>query len=230
MPVALGHASGAKAIRGIVQACSERGIKFLTLFAFSTENWKRPADEVSSLMRLLVLYLQKEVADLNANGVRLRIIGDSSRLDMRLQQLIAQAQALTAANSKITLTVAVNYGGRADMLQAAKAWLAANPGSSPDAMDEAGLQAHLSMADTPDPDLLIRTGGEARVSNFLLWQMAYTELYFTDTLWPDFNSVELDKALLSFSRRDRRFGTSAELNEFDKPQAANWPVRQNLAR
>lgn len=210
MPVAVGHAGGAKAIRGIVRACSERGIKVLTLFAFSTENWKRPADEVSGLMRLLLLYLQKEVADMNAHGVRLQIIGDTTRFDTRLQDLIAQAQAITSSNTGIVLNVAVNYGGRWDMLQATKAWQAANPTLPISAMDEAGLEAHLSLAGLPDPDLLIRTGGEARVSNFLLWQMAYTELYFTDALWPEFNSHELDKALLSYSQRDRRFGTSSE--------------------
>lgn len=208
LPVAIGHASGAKTIRSIVQACSDRGVSYLTLFAFSTENWKRPADEVSGLMRLLMLYLQKEVADMNANGVRLRIIGDTSRFSSRLQDLIVQARALTQCNSRMNLTVAVNYGGRWDMLQAAKAWQAANPGQPIDAMDEAALQSHLCMAGLPDPDLLIRTGGEARISNFMLWQMAYTEFYFTDVLWPDFDHRELDAALASFARRDRRFGTS----------------------
>ncbi len=208
LPVAMGHASGARAIRAIVQACSERGIQFLTLFAFSSENWRRPPDEVSGLMRLLMLYLQKEVADMHANGVRLRIIGDTSRLDARLRQLIAQAEEVTRDNTRIALTVAVNYGGRWDMLQATRRWQDANPGQSVHAMDEAGLQSHLSMAGLPDPDLLVRTGGEARVSNFLLWQMAYTELYFTDVLWPDFRQAELDAALASFARRDRRFGSS----------------------
>jgi undecaprenyl diphosphate synthase len=211
LPVGLGHAGGAKAIRGFVRACSERGIKYLTLFAFSTENWKRPAEEVSSLMRLLVLYLQKEVADMNANGVRLQVIGDISRFDARLQGLIKQAHELTAHNTTIVLTVAVNYGGRWDMLQAAKAWQASNPDRPIADMDEEGLQAHLCMAGLPDPDLLIRTGGESRISNFLLWQMAYTEFYFTDTLWPDFNAIELEKALVSFAQRDRRFGTSSEI-------------------
>lgn len=209
LPVAMGHASGAKAIRGIVRACAERGIRFLTLFAFSTENWKRPADEVSSLMRLLMLYLQKEIADMNANRVRLRIIGDTAGLDLRVQALIAQAHKVTESNTGITLTIAVNYGGRWDILQAAKAWHATNPGLPLDAMDESGLQAHLCMAGLPDPDLLIRTGGESRISNFLLWQMAYTELFFSDTLWPDFKARELDMALASYARRDRRFGTSA---------------------
>lgn len=208
LPVAVGHASGAKAIRGIVRACADRGVKYLTLFAFSTENWQRPADEVSSLMRLLLLYLQKEVADMNANGVRLRIVGDTSKLDDRLQRLIDQAHRLTASNTRIALNVAVNYGGRWDIVQAVKAWQAAHPELDVSAIDEASLQGHLCMAGMPDPDLLIRTGGEARISNFLLWQMAYTELYFSNTLWPDFNGKELDRALDSFARRDRRFGTS----------------------
>lgn len=210
LPVALGHACGAKTIRSIVHACSDRGIKYLTLFAFSTENWKRPADEVSSLMRLLMLYLQKEVADMNANGVRLRVVGDTSRFSSRLQDLIVQAHDLTKGNSRVNLTVAVNYGGRWDMVQAAKAWQAANPGLHIDAMDEPALQSHLCMAGLPDPDLLIRTGGESRISNFMLWQMAYTEFYFTDVLWPDFNPFELDTALASFASRDRRFGTSGD--------------------
>lgn len=210
LPVAVGHASGAKTIRSIVQACADRGIRYLTLFAFSTENWKRPADEVSSLMRLLMLYLQKEVADMNANGVRLRIIGDTSRFSPRLQKLIVQARELTQGNNRINLTVAVNYGGRWDMLQAAKAWQAANPGRSIDTMEEADLQAHLCMAGLPDPDLLIRTGGEMRISNFLLWQSAYTEFVFTDTLWPDFDAAELDRALAEFARRERRFGKTSE--------------------
>ena len=217
LPVAMGHASGAKAIRGIVRACSEQGIRFLTLFAFSTENWKRPADEVTGLMRLLMLYLQKEIADMNAHDVRLRIIGDISGLDTRVQALIIQAHSVTHGNVGITLTIAVNYGGRWDMLQAAKAWQAANPDSPLDAMDESGLQAHLCMAGLPDPDLLIRTGGESRISNFLLWQMAYTELFFTDTLWPDFNARELDAALASFARRDRRFGTASGTPEAQAP-------------
>ncbi len=230
LPAAVGHASGAKAIRGVVQACAERGVKFLTLFAFSTENWKRPAKEVSGLMRLLMLYLQKEIADLNAHGVRLRIIGDTSRFEARLQALIDQAQSLTEDNTTITLTVAVNYGGRWDMLQAVKAWHAANPALPVSAMDEAALQAHLCMAGVPDPDLLIRTGGEARVSNFLLWQMAYTEMFFSDILWPDFDRSELDKALLSFSTRDRRFGTSGAPPEDGHADAAAEPAKEVRVR
>ena len=208
LPVSVGHAHGARSIRSIVHACSDRGIRHLTLFAFSTENWKRPPDEVSGLMRLLTRYLQKEIADMNANGVRLRIIGDASRFTPHMRKLIVQAQEVTSGNSRINLTVAVNYGGRWDMLQAARAWQDANPGRHINDMDEAALQSHLCLAGVPDPDLLIRTGGEARVSNFMLWQMAYTEFYFTDVLWPDFNARALDGALASFAQRDRRFGTS----------------------
>jgi undecaprenyl diphosphate synthase len=211
MPRALGHASGARRVRQIVEACAERGVRYLTLFAFSTENWKRPAEEVSSLMALLVHYLQKEVSDMHANGVRLKVVGDLSRFDQRLTKLMASGQALTAHNSKLTLTIAANYGGRWDMMQAVQAWQAANPGLGVTAMDEAAMRPHLSMAYAPDPDLLIRTGGESRISNFLLWQMAYTELFFTDALWPDFSAPVLDEALDWFSARDRRFGASSAL-------------------
>ena len=212
MPRALGHASGARRVRQIVEACSARGVRYLTLFAFSTENWQRPAEEVSSLMGLLVHYLQKEVSDMHRTGVRLKVVGDLSRFDQRLQHLMASAQALTAHNSKITLTIAANYGGRWDMMQAVQAWQAANPDQTvADMVDEAALHPHLSMAYAPDPELLIRTGGESRISNFMLWQMAYTELFFTDTLWPDFSAPVLDEALEWFSARDRRFGASSAL-------------------
>ena len=209
MPRALGHASGARRVRQIVEACSARGVRYLTLFAFSTENWQRPAEEVSSLMGLLVHYLQKEVSDMHTTGVRLKVVGDLSRFDQRLQNLMASAQALTAHNSKITLTIAANYGGRWDMMQAVQAWQAANPAQTVAAMDDAALRLYLSMAYAPDPELLIRTGGESRISNFMLWQMAYTELFFTDTLWPDFSATVLDEALAWFSARDRRFGASS---------------------
>jgi len=209
MPRALGHASGARRVRQIVEACSARGVRYLTLFAFSTENWQRPAEEVSSLMGLLVHYLQKEVSDMHHTGVRLKVVGDLSRFDQRLQNLMASGQALTAHNSKITLTIAANYGGRWDMMQAVQAWQDANPEQTVADMDEAALRPHLSMAYAPDPELLIRTGGESRISNFLLWQMAYTELFFTETLWPDFSAPVLDEALEWFSARDRRFGASS---------------------
>ena len=209
MPSALGHASGARRVRQIVEACSARGVRYLTLFAFSTENWKRPAEEVSSLIGLLVHYLQKEVSDMHRSGVRLKVVGDLSRFDQRLQNLMASAQALTAHNSKITLTIAANYGGRWDTVQAVQAWQTANPALTVADMDEAALCPHLSMAYAPDPELLIRTGGESRISNFMLWQMAYTELFFTDTLWPDFSAPVLDEALEWFCGRDRRFGAAS---------------------
>lgn len=211
MPRALGHASGARRVRQIVEACSARGVRYLTLFAFSTENWKRPAEEVTSLMGLLVHYLQKEVSDMHRTGVRLKVVGDLSRFDQRLQNLMASAQALTAQNSQITLTIAANYGGRWDTVQAVQAWQTANPALTVADMDEAAMRPHLSMAYAPDPELLIRTGGESRISNFMLWQMAYTELFFTDTLWPDFSAPVLDEALEWFCARDRRFGASGSL-------------------
>jgi undecaprenyl diphosphate synthase len=204
----MGHANGARRVRSIVQACADRGVRHLTLFAFSTENWRRPKDEVSTLLGLLALYLQKEVKDMNTKGVRLKVIGDTSQFDARIQALIRDAQANTAHNDKITLTIAANYGGRQDIVHAVKAWQAANPGESVDSLDEAKLAAHLCLPDTPEPDLLIRTGGESRVSNFMLWQMAYTEMFFTEVLWPSFSDKELDQAIDWFSARDRRFGSS----------------------
>ncbi|NMM06006.1 polyprenyl diphosphate synthase [Polaromonas sp.] len=206
LPKAIGHASGAKRVRSLVEACSARGVRWLTLFAFSTENWKRPAEEVTSLMGLFLLYLQKEASDMHKKGVRLKIIGDRSAFDARLQALMANVEAMTADNSTITLTIAANYGGRWDMLQAVQAWQAAQPQPPVNVLTEDALQPYLSLADAPDPELLIRTGGESRISNFMLWQSAYTELYFTDALWPDFNSGSLDQALAWYAQRDRRFG------------------------
>ena len=209
LPVAAGHANGARKVRSVVQDCSDRGVRHLTLFAFSTENWRRPQGEVSSLMGLLALYLQKEVKDMNAKGVRLRVIGDTSRFDNRIQALIRDAEANTAHNDTINLTIAANYGGRQDIISGVKAWLAANPGLSVDSLDEENLRPYLSLPGAPEPDLLIRTGGESRVSNFMLWQMAYTEMFFTDVLWPGFSAKVLDEAIDWFGSRDRRFGSSA---------------------
>jgi undecaprenyl diphosphate synthase len=206
LPVALGHASGARQVRDIVQACAERGVGFITLFAFSTENWRRPKDEVSSLMGLLALYLQKEVKDMNAKGVRLKVVGDTAQFTPRIQALIQAAEANTAHNTTITLTIAANYGGRWDVLQAVKAWQAAHPAESAETMEDKTLAPYLAMAYAPDPDLLIRTGGESRISNFMLWQTAYTELFFTDVLWPNFNTAELDRAMAWYAQCDRRFG------------------------
>lgn len=210
MPGAFGHASGARRVRGIVQACSDRGVRFLTLFAFSSENWRRPPEEVFSLLGLLVTYLEKEVDDMNANGVRLKMVGDMARFDARLQKLMRESQERTAGNTGITLTIAANFGGRWDMVQAVRAWQAAHPGQSAESIGEDSLRPFLSMAYAPDPDLLIRTGGESRISNFLLWQMAYSELYFSDALWPDFTPQVLDQAIDWFSERDRRFGGTSQ--------------------
>lgn len=206
MPKAVGHARGAQRVRSIVQACADHGVRYLTLFAFSTENWQRPAEEVSSLMGLLVHYLEKEVEDMNATGVRLKVVGDTRRFDARLQKLMKESQEKTAGNKRITLTIAANYGGRWDMLQAARAWQENNPGQSLDGMTEDSLRGYLSMAYAPDPELLIRTGGESRISNFMLWQTAYTELFFSPALWPDFNEKTLEEALAWYGERDRRFG------------------------
>ncbi len=208
VPVALGHASGARQVRSIVQACADRGVPFLTLFAFSTENWQRPQDEVSSLMGLMALYLQKEVKDMSAKDVRLKVVGDITGFSARIQALIREAQEKTENNKTITLTVAANYGGRWDVVQAVKSWQAAHPGESVETLDETTLSAHLGLSYAPDPDLLIRTGGESRISNFMLWQMAYTELFFTDVLWPSFTPDELDRAINWYLLRERRFGGS----------------------
>ncbi len=211
MPAALGHAAGAKRVRDIVKTCAEMGIPYLSLFAFSTENWKRPPEEVSSLMSLFMTYLQKEVDSMNDNGVRLRVAGDRSRFAPALQDLIAQAEATTANNTAITLIVCANYGGRWDMLQAASAWQIANPERALTDMTEQDLAQHLSTGDAPEVDLLIRTGGESRISNFMLWQAAYAELYFANDLWPDFTAERFKDAVRWFVHRDRRFGSSAPL-------------------
>lgn len=211
MPAALGHAAGARRVREIVQACAEAGVPYLSLFAFSTENWKRPEEEVSSLMGLFRTYLEREVSSMNENGVRLRVLGDTSRFAEPLQALIRQAESQTAANTRITLLVCANYGGRWDMLQAARAWQAAHPQQSLQDMTEQSLAPYLSTAGAPEVDLLIRTGGESRVSNFLLWQAAYAELFFTDELWPEFRAERLHEAIAWFAGRDRRFGSSAPL-------------------
>jgi undecaprenyl diphosphate synthase len=211
MPAALGHAAGAKQVRDIVKSCAEMGIPYLSLFAFSTENWKRPEDEVSSLMGLFMTYLQKEVDNMNANGVRLKVVGDTSRFAPELQELIVRAEQQTAINTRITLTVCANYGGRWDMVQAAQAWQCANPDRPLDDLTEESLTPYLSTAYAPEIDLLIRTGGESRISNFMLWQAAYAEMFFTDDLWPEFTPASLSQAITWFASRDRRFGSSAPL-------------------
>lgn len=223
MPRVAGHSRGVEAVRDMVRACLERGIGYLTLFAFSSENWRRPEEEVSLLMQLFVRALQYEVEKLDGNGVRLCVVGDLSRFDAKLQQLIRSAEEKTAANSRLTLTICANYGGRWDILQAANRLSVAEPEKA-GCWGEADLAPYLAMHYAPEPDLFIRTGGEERISNFLLWQLAYAEFHFTETLWPDFNEVALDQAIASYRQRERRFGrTSEQLVADPHPSAASQP-------
>ena len=208
LPRVAGHVKGVDAVRDIVEACALRDIEYLTLFAFSSENWRRPEEEVSLLMRLFVTALEREVAKMHANNIRLKVVGDLSRFDAKLREMIANAERRTANNTRLTVTVCANYGGRWDIIQAAGKMAAANPGVSE--FTEEQLAEHLAMAYAPEPDLFIRTGGEQRISNFLLWQLAYSELYFTDAFWPDFNIAQLDAAIESYQRRERRFGRTGE--------------------
>jgi len=209
LPRVAGHVKGVELVREMVRACLERGVQYLTLFAFSSENWRRPQEEVTLLMQLFVKALEQEVEKLDRNGVRLRVIGDLDRFEPRLQELIRLAEAKTAGNTRLDLTIAANYGGRWDIMQATNQMLTAQPEKRA-GWQECDLEPHLSMSFAPEPDLFIRTGGEERISNFLLWQLAYTELYFTPTLWPDFDTAEFDKAILSFQQRERRFGRTSE--------------------
>jgi undecaprenyl diphosphate synthase len=212
LPRVAGHVKGVDAVHGIVEACVERGIEYLTLFAFSSENWRRPAEEVSLLMRLFMTALEREVAKMHANDIRLRVVGDLSRFDAKLQSMIANAERKTAGNKRLTVTICANYGGRWDIMQAMSKMLALNPGNLD--FSEEQLAQHMVMAHAPEPDLFIRTGGEQRISNFLLWQLAYTELFFTETYWPDFSSASLDDAIVSYQQRERRFGrTGSQLSE-----------------
>ena len=204
MPRGVGHKAGVDALVKVVQATADRGIGFLTVFAFSSENWKRPEEEVTGLMSLLLVALSKHLTRLKADGVRIRIAGDLEGVSAKVRDALLDAQAATVENSRLVLTVAFNYGGRWDIVQACKRALAA--GASASDLSEEVLSRHMAMAYAPDPDLFIRTGGEVRLSNFLLWQSAYAELHFTDCLWPDFDASELDLALAAFARRERRFG------------------------
>jgi undecaprenyl diphosphate synthase len=208
LPRVAGHVKGVEAVRGVVEACALRGVEFLTLFAFSSENWRRPVDEVSMLMRLFITALEREVAKMHANSIRLKVVGDLSRFDTNLQAMIAAAQRKTENNTRLTVTICANYGGRWDILQAVEKMLLANPGLVTPTEEQ--LAPHLALAYAPEPDLFIRTGGEERISNFLLWQLAYTELYFTDTYWPDFDAAALDLAIVSYQQRERRFGRTSE--------------------
>jgi undecaprenyl diphosphate synthase len=202
LPRVAGHRQGVEAVRTLLRCAGEQGVKHLTVFAFSSENWKRPPDEVSYLMELFFKALREEMQKLYENGIRFRAIGDLSALSNDIQRLIDDAEALTQNNSSQTFNVAVNYGGRWDIKQAVARASAAG--------DATQFERFLAFADQPDPDLFIRTGGERRISNFLLWQMAYTELYFTDTLWPDFGEQEFKTAMAWFTARERRFGQTGE--------------------
>ena len=207
-PRLIGHRAGARAVRTCVEFCLERGIGALTLFAFSSENWGRPADEVGALMKLFLNALDREVAELHRRGVRVRFIGDRGRFDAAILARMDAAERLTLANARLQLTIAASYGGRQDIAHAARS-LAQDVAAgrlSPAQVDEVALGARMALADLPAPDLFIRTGGELRISNFLLWQLAYTELWFTDTLWPDVDAATLQRALDDYAGRERRFG------------------------
>ncbi|STZ77042.1 polyprenyl diphosphate synthase [Bergeriella denitrificans] len=206
LPRVMGHKRGLDALENMVRYCAEKGVAYLTVFAFSTENWRRPEEEVSFLMGLFLQSLQKQVARLHENNMRLKVIGCRHRFHADIVAGIEAAEALTAGNTGLTLTIAADYGGRWDILQAANRLIAEGAAQ----ISEEDLGRYLMLGDAPEPDLFIRTGGETRISNFLLWQMAYAELHFTDTLWPDFQDADLDEAFASFRRRERRFGRTSE--------------------
>jgi len=224
LPRTAGHTRGVDAVRNVVEACARRGVEYLTLFAFSSENWRRPAEEVSLLMSLFIAALEREVGKLHRNGIRLRVVGEREAFSQKLRDSMDAAEERTRNNTRLTLTVAANYGGRWDILQAMRALLASNPAlaNDPRALDEAALAPFLAMSYAPEPDLFIRTGGEQRISNFLLWQLAYTELYFTDEYWPEFGAQSLDRAIDSYQQRERRFGrTSAQIGGADGARPAS---------
>ncbi len=212
LPRVIGHRKGAEALRRTIKAAADLGIPYLTLFGFSSENWKRPPSEVDDLMGLLRHYLRGEIAELHRQGVRVRVIGDRGRLAPDIVTLIENAEGLTRDNGGVNLTVALSYGGRAEIVAATRAVArkAAAGKVDPEAIDEEMIAHHLFTADLPDPDLLIRTSGEQRISNFLLWQCAYAELVFTRTLWPDFGRADLEQAIADFGCRERRYGASVE--------------------
>jgi undecaprenyl diphosphate synthase len=209
LPRVAGHRRGVETVRQVISACAERGIEYLTLFAFSSENWRRPAEEVSVLRQLFLSALEQEVEKLHANGIKMKVVGDLAAFGDKIMELAAKGEALTAANQRLTLTIAANYGGRWDLLQAVDKMVHKHP-EQRGGFTEAQLTPFLSMSYAPEPDLFIRTGGEQRISNFLLWQLAYTELYFTPTLWPDFDAAALDEAIAWFVERERRFGRTSE--------------------
>ncbi len=224
LPRTAGHQAGVSAVRKTVEHCAERGVEVLTLFAFSSENWRRPKEEVNVLMRLFMMTLDRETKKLNNNNIRLRVIGDRSAFPDLLQRKINESEQMTQSNRRMTLVIAANYGGRWDIVQAARrlAQEAKNGSLNPDQINESLLASRLSSADLPEPDLFIRTGGEQRISNFLLWHLAYTELYFTETLWPDFDEIALDEAISEYSQRERRFGyISEQLTKAPLPDATS---------
>jgi len=219
LPRFAGHKRGVEAVRAAVSACADRGIEYLTLFAFSSENWRRPPEEVALLMQLFQGALASEVEKLHRNAVRLKVVGDTRRFDPKIRQLIEQGEALTAGNRRLTLSIAANYGGRWDIMQGLNRLLKDKDLKSE--IREEDLAPYLAMSYAPEPDLFIRTGGEQRISNFLLWQLAYTELYFTETLWPDFDAAALDQAIDSYRSRERRFGrTSEQLEQAKRAEVA----------
>jgi undecaprenyl diphosphate synthase len=211
-PRAFGHRAGVTAVRQTIENALRAGVEVLTLFAFSSENWSRPPSEVQHLMELFLRALRKETRELAANGVRLRFIGERSRFSADLQRAMHESEVATLASPRLTLNIAVNYGGRWDILEAVRAVArdARDGRLDPAEIDQATLEKHLSLAPLPEPDLFIRTGGEARISNFLLWHLAYTELYFTPVLWPDFDGACFQAALNEYARRERRFGMTSE--------------------
>jgi undecaprenyl diphosphate synthase len=209
LPRAAGHKRGVEIVREVVKTCVGRGVEYLTLFAFSSENWRRPAEEVSMLKQLFILALEREAERLHRNGIRLRVVGNLVPFGNKITELVARAERLTRDNKGMTLTVAANYGGRWDLLQAMQRMVESQP-QQRGAFTEEQLASCLAMAYAPEPDLFVRTGGEQRISNFLLWQLAYSEFYFTDTLWPDFDAAALDLAIASYQRRERRFGRTSE--------------------
>ena len=228
LPRIAGHRRGVENVRSTVRACAENGVEYLTLFAFSSENWRRPAEEVTFLMQLFIRALESEVAKLHENNIRLRVVGDLSDFEPRLIGLVHEAETLTAANTRLTLTIAANYGGRRDIMQAVNRLIKEHPDRAA-GFNEAHLAPYLALSFAPEPDLFIRTGGEQRVSNFCLWQLAYTELYFTEILWPDFDEAAFGEALASYRRRERRFGRTSEQVGQPKsvvPSPLNRPAEQ----
>ncbi len=226
LPRVAGHKKGVEAVRGLVRAAIERDIHYLTLFAFSSENWRRPAEEVSLLKDLFISALEHEIDELHKNNICLKVVGDIASFGARIEKLVAAGEKKTANNTRLTLTIAANYGGRWDIMNAARAFFRRHPAALDDTMPAPdALEPYLAMAYAPEPDLFIRTGGEQRISNFLLWQLAYTELYFTDTLWPDFDAKALDTAIASYQQRERRFGRTSE-----QVEAAQGNMRGNTQR